>query len=60
MTKDVTQNNTISVKSQVKIETFLLPEGGRLRVRNINLEISDVFVSYSISLKPIKLSFETE
>ena len=29
-------------------------------VRDINLEISDTFVSYSISPKHIKLSFETE
>ena len=34
--------------------------GGRPRVREIILEIRDVFVSYSISPKPIKLSFETE
>ena len=34
--------------------------GGRPRVREITIEISDLFVSYSISPKPIKLWFETE
>ena len=33
---------------------------GRPKVRDITLEISDIFVSYSISQKPIKLSFETK
>ena len=32
----------------------------RLRVREITLEIGDMFVLYSISPKPNKLSFETE
>ena len=30
------------------------------RVRDMTLEISDMFVLYSISLKSFKLSFETE
>ena len=34
--------------------------GSRPRVRDITIEISDMFTSYSISPKPIKLLFEIE
>ena len=35
-------------------------KGGRPKVRDVTLEIGDMFVSYSISPKPLKLSFKTE
>ena len=35
-------------------------DGGRPRVRDETLEISDLFVSYSITPENVKLSFETE
>ena len=38
----------------------VLYEGGRPGVRERTLEISEMFVSYSISPKLIKLSFEIE
>ena len=40
--------------------TFMVFPEDRPRVRDVTLETNDIFVSYSISPKPIKLSFETE
>ena len=41
-------------------DLYKLYQGDRPRVGDITIEISDMFVSYSILPKPIKLSYEVE